>query len=284
MNRFLSTGPLVVSLGDQSFDVTHRALVMGILNRTRDSFFAPAATFDIDDFLARAERLVADGADLLDVGGVRAGPGEEVSESEEIDRVVPAIEFLRARFDVPVSVDTWRASVAEASFAVGACVGNDISGFADPRYLGVAAAANASVVATHIRLAPRVADPDPHYDDVTTTVLEFLKDRRQRALDAGIAKERIILDAGLDLGKSAAQSLQLLRDSARFAELGPLLLSASNKTFLGVMFDLDVLSRREPSLGAAALGIAGGCRVLRVHDVKGTVRVRDALMRVMEMA
>jgi dihydropteroate synthase len=284
MRRFLRTDPLVVSLGDQSFDVTRRALVMGILNRTRDSFFAPAATFDIDDFLARAERLVADGADLLDVGGVKAGPGEEVSESEELDRVVPAIGLLRSRFDVPVSVDTWRASVAQASFAVGACVGNDISGFADPRYLGVAAAANASVVATHIRLAPRVADPDPHYDDVTTTVFEFLKDRRQRALDAGIAKERIILDAGLDLGKSAAQSLQLLRDSARFAELGPLLLSASNKTFLGVMFDLDVLNRREPSLGAAALGIAGGCRVLRVHDVKGTVRVRDALTRVMEMA
>jgi dihydropteroate synthase len=284
MKRFLGAGPLTLHLGTTPFDVTHRALVMGILNRTRDSFFAPAATFDVDDFLARAEQLVADGADLLDVGGVKAGPGEEVSEAEELDRVVPAIELLRASFDVPVSVDTWRARVAEASFAVGACVGNDISGFADPLYLGVAAAAHASVVATHIRLAPRVADPDPHYDDVTASVLEFLTDRRQRALDAGIPAERIILDAGLDLGKTAAQSLQLLRDSARFAELGPLLLSASNKTFLGVMFDLDVLNRREPSLAAGALGIAGGCRVLRVHDVKGTVRVRDALMRVMEMA
>ena len=95
---------------------------------------------------------------------------------------------------------------------------------------------------------------------------------------------RIILDAGLDLGKTAAQSLQLLRDSAELAALGPLLLSASNKTFLGVMFDLDVLSRREPSLAATALGIASGCRVLRVHDVKGTVRVRDALERVMDVA
>jgi dihydropteroate synthase len=284
MKRFLSVGPLTVRLGTTPFDITHRALVMGILNRTRDSFFAPAATFDIDDFLVRAEQLVADGADFLDVGGVKAGPGEEVSEAEELDRVVPAIELLRERFDVPVSVDTWRARVAEASFAVGACVGNDISGFADPLYLGVAAAARASVVATHIRLAPRVADPDPHYDDVTTSVLDFLTDRRRRALEAGIPAECIILDAGLDLGKTAAQSLQLLRDSARFAALGPLLLSASNKTFLGVMFDLDVLSRREPSLAAAALGVAGGCRVLRVHDVKGTVRVRDALMRVMQVA
>jgi len=284
MRRFVPERPVSLSLGPTSYDVTRRALVMGILNRTRDSFFAPAATFELDSFLSRADQLVSEGADLLDVGGVKAGPGEEVSEAEELDRVVPAIELLRARFDVPVSVDTWRASVARASFAAGACVGNDISGFADPDYLSVAAAARASVVATHIRLQPRVADPDPRYDDVTATVVDFLRGRRQRALDAGVASERIILDAGLDLGKTASQSLQLLRDSAQLATLGPLLLSASNKTFLGVMFDLDVLERREPSLGAAALGIAAGCRVLRVHDVRGTVRVRDALERVLEMA
>ncbi|HEY5302917.1 MAG TPA: dihydropteroate synthase [Acidimicrobiales bacterium] len=280
----MSPGPLSLSLGSTSYDVTHRALVMGILNRTRDSFFSPAATFDIDEFLSRADQLVAEGADLLDVGGVKAGPGDEVSEGEELDRVVPAIELLRQRFEVPVSVDTWRASVAEASFSVGACVGNDISGFADPKYLSVAAAARASVVATHIRLRPRVADPDPHYDDVTKTVSEFLIDRRQQALEAGVAPERIILDAGLDLGKTAAQSLQLLRDSDQLAALGPLLLSASNKTFLGVMFDLDVLTRREASLSATALGVVAGCRVLRVHDVQGTVRVRDALARVMDVA
>ncbi len=284
MNRFLGTAPITLALGSTPYDVTHRALVMGILNRTRDSFFAPAATFDIDNFLLRAEQLVREGADLLDVGGVKAGPGDEVSEAEELDRVVPAIELLRQRFDVPVSVDTWRASVARESFTAGACVGNDISGFADPNYLEVAAHAGASVVATHIRLRPRVADPAPHYDDVTASVLDFLIDRRLRALEAGIAPERIILDAGLDLGKTAGQSLQLLRDSARIAELGPLLLSASNKTFLGVMFDLDVLNRREASLAAAALGIVAGCRVLRVHDVRGTVRVRDTLQRVLEVA
>ena len=284
MRRFVPVVPVTLSLGPTSYDVTRRALVMGILNRTRDSFFAPAATFDLDNFLTRAEQLVSEGADLLDVGGVKAGPGDEVGEAEELDRVVPAIELLRQRFDVPVSVDTWRASVARASFAAGACVGNDISGFADPEYLGVAAAAQASVVATHIRLRPRVADPDPRYDDVTATVVAFLSDRRQRALDAGVASERIILDAGLDLGKTAAQSLQLLRDSAQLAALGPLLLSASNKTFLGVMFDLDVMDRREASLAATALGVAAGCRVLRVHDVRATVRVRDALERVMEMA
>jgi dihydropteroate synthase len=130
-----------------------------------------------------------------------------------------------------------------------------------------------------------VADPNPEYDDVTATVREFLEERRRWALEADVPLERIIIDAGLDLGKTAGQSLQLLRDSAELASLGsPLLLSASNKTFLGVMFDLVVTERREPSLAAMALGIAGGCRIVRVHDVAGSVRVRDAIARVSEMA
>ena len=275
---------LNLALGARHYDVTTSALVMGILNRTHDSFYEPAATYDLDELFARAERLVAEGADLLDVGGVKAGPGHEVSVSEETERVVPVVAELARRFDVPISVDTWSASVAKAAYAEGACVGNDISGFADPEYLKVAAAAGATVVATHIRLRPRVPDPDPHYDDVTATVSAFLVDRRQRALDAGVAPDRIVLDAGLDLGKTAAQSLQLLRDSDRLAGLGaPLLLSASNKTFLGVMFDLPVTERREPSLAATALGIAAGCRIVRVHDVEGAVRVRDTIARLLEV-
>lgn len=274
--------PVSLRLGARTYDLTHRALVMGILNRTADSFFPPAATADLDALLARAERLVEDGADILDVGGVKAGPGDPVSEDEEIERVVPAVRALAARFDVPLSVDTWRSAVAHACFTEGAVLGNDISGFADPNYLAVAAAAGASVVATHIRLAPRVADPTPHYDDVTATVTTFLLERRARALASGIGVDQVVLDAGLDLGKTAAHSVQLLRDSARLAGLGsPLLLSASNKTFLGVMFGLEVTERRDASAAAAALGIGAGCRVLRVHDVSGTVRVRDTLAAVM---
>jgi dihydropteroate synthase len=256
---------------------------MGILNRTKDSFYAPAATYDLDEFYRRAEQLVADGADLLDVGGVKAGPGDEVSEQEELDRVVPVIGELAERFDLPLSVDTWRASVAKASFDAGACVGNDISGFADPEYLSIAATAKATVVATHIRLRPREADPNPHYDDVTTTVAAFLLERRRWARDAGLRDDQIILDAGLDLGKTAAQSLELLRASDHLAALGsPLLLSASNKTFLGVLFELGVTQRREASIAATALGVTLGCRIVRVHDVAGTVRVRDVLARLAE--
>jgi len=275
----------VLSLGERRLDVATRALVMGVLNRTKDSFFAPAATYDLDEFYRRAEQLVAEGADVLDVGGVKAGPGDDVSEAEELDRVVPVIAELKTRFDVPLSVDTWRASVAAASFDVGACIGNDISGFADDAYLAVAAKAKATVVATHIRLRPRVADPTPHYDDVTESVKTFLLDRRQRAYDAGLTHEQIVLDAGLDLGKTAAQSLELLRRSSDLAALGsPLLLSASNKTFLGVLLNLEVTDRRDASLAAAALGITQGCRILRVHDVVGTVRVRDTLERLLDVA
>ena len=202
------------------------------------------------------------------MGGVKAGPGPEVDEPEELDRVIPALEALRARFDTPLSVDTWRASVAKEAYAVGAVVGNDISGFADPEYLAVAAAAGATVVATHIRLGPRIPDPDPVYDDVVEAVRSYLLDRATRATTAGLPPDRIVLDAGLDLGKTAQQSLTLLRASDRLADLGyPLLLSASNKTFLGVVLGLEIGERREASLAATALGAALGCRIVRVHDV-----------------
>ncbi len=257
-----------LALGRRTYDVTHRALVMGILNRTPDSFYDQGATFALDAFFRRADQLVAEGADLLDVGGVKAGPGPEVTEAEELDRVVPAIEALAARFDVPLSVDTWRAPVARAAYRAGAVVGNDISGFADPDYLDVAAAAGASVVATHIRLAPRVRDPEPHYDDVVADVRDFLAERAGWARAAGIAPEQVILDAGLDLGKTAEQSLTLLRASGRLAGLGyPLLLSASNKTFLGKILDLGIDERWAASMAATALGAALGCRIMRVHDV-----------------
>jgi dihydropteroate synthase len=247
---------------------------MGILNRTPDSFYDRGATWDFDAFLRRADRLVLDGADLLDVGGVKAGPGPEVGETEELDRVVPALEALRARFDTALSVDTWRASVLDAACTAGAVVGNDISGFADPDYLTVAAKHDVTVVATHIRLRPRVPDPDPHYDDLVHDVTSFLCERAAHAEAAGLAPEQIVLDAGLDLGKTPFQSAVLLRESAQHATLGyPLLLSASNKRFIGELLGRDVDDRRSESLAAVAYGAMQGCRIVRVHDVAGTVRV-----------
>jgi dihydropteroate synthase len=272
-----------LTLGSRTYDLTNRSLVMAVLNRTPDSFFDGGAHFSLDALCRRAEEVVGEGADILDVGGVKAGPGTAVGLQEELDRVLPGVEALHARFDLPVSVDTWRAAVAEAAYRAGAVVGNDISGFADPDYLAVSAVAGASVVATHIRLGPRVPDPEPYYDDVVGTVWSFLADRARQAEAAGIPRDRIVVDAGLDLGKTASQSLVLLRESGRLAELGyPLLLSASNKAFLGRILALEIPERREASLAAAAIGISGGCRIVRAHDVRGTRRVRDVLAAVLE--
>ncbi len=268
-----------LALGTTEYDVTHRALVMGILNRTPDSFYDRGTYFGFDAFLRKADEHVADGADFLDVGGVKAGPGDEVTEAEELDRVIPAVEALGARFDVPLSVDTWRASVLKEAAAAGASVGNDISGFADPDYLAVAAEAGCSVVATHIRLRPRVADPNPEYPEgVVPAVVQFLADRAQRARDAGIPSERIMVDAGLDLGKTEPQSLELLRHSDALVGLGyPVFLSASNKRVLGAVLGLEVDERRLASVIAHAFGIGLGCRVLRAHDVRGSRRTADIM-------
>jgi dihydropteroate synthase len=261
-------------LGDRSIAVSRRVVVMGILNRTPDSFYDRGATWDFDAFVRRAEQLAADGADLLDIGGVKAGPGPEVDEAEELDRVVPAVVALKERLDVPLSVDTWRASVLDAACGAGAVVGNDISGFDDPDYLRVAAKHEATVVATHIRLRPRVPDPDPQYDDLVADVTAFLRERAERAEAVGLRPEQIVLDAGLDLGKSPAQSAVLLRESAQHASLGfPLLLSTSNKRFIGELLGPDIDDRRAESLAAVAYGAMHGCRIMRVHDVQGTTRV-----------
>jgi len=257
--------------------------VMGILNRTPDSFYDQGRYYAFDGFLTKAEQLVAEGADFLDVGGVKAGPGPEVTAEEELERVIPALEALRARFDLPLSVDTWRASVLREALAAGAVVGNDISGFADPGYLTTAAAAGASVVATHIRIGPRVPDPEPVYDEpVVDAVCRFLRARGEAAEAAGIPRERVMVDAGLDLGKTEPQSLELLRAHDRLAGLGwPLFLSASNKRFLGDLVGTTVDDRRDASHAAHALGIALGCRVLRAHDVRGARRTADVMAAIL---
>lgn len=277
---------MMLALGPHEYDITHRALVMGILNRTPDSFFDNGQYFSFDEFLRKAEQLVDDGADFLDVGGVKAGPGPEVTPQEEINRVLPAVEALYTRFDLPISVDTFRASVLDACCAAGAVVGNDIGGFADPAYLDVAAAHSASVVACHVRLAPRVPDPNPSYPSgVSTEVVEFLTDRAAQAEAAGIPTRRIMVDAGLDLGKTEAMSAELLRRSDELVAIGyPVFLSASNKRFLGALTNTEVDDRRIASVAAHAVGIGLGCRILRAHDVRGSRRVADTMAAILEAA
>ena len=269
-----------LALGDRRYDLDERVLVMGILNRTRDSFHD--RDWVLDDVVRRAERLVADGADLLDVGARPGGVGvREVSVGEETDLVAETTAALRARFDVPLSVDTTRAAVAGAAFGAGAVVGNDMSGFRDPDYLRTAADAGATVVATHIRLPPGVPDPDPHYDDLVGDVAAALRELAGRAAGCGLGTDRVVLDPGLDLGKTWRQSLRLLAAMDRFAALGyPLLLGASHKIFLGRLLGLDTPERDAASVAAAAVGVLRGCSVLRVHDARGARHAADLVVAV----
>jgi dihydropteroate synthase len=270
-------GPPLLDVGGRRFDLSRRAVVMGILNRTTDSFYNGGAYFRLDDLLRRAEQLVADGADLLDIGARAAGIGTRtVSVAEETDLVTSTIQALRDRLQVPLSVDTWRAPVAAAAFEAGAVLGNDMSGFHDPDFLPAAVAAGATVVATHTRLPPGVPDPEPVYGDVVADVAAALRRLVGRAEAAGIPARRIVVDPGLDLGKTWQQSLRLLAHFEVFAGLGyPLLLAASNKIFLGRLLNLDRHERQAATVAACALGVARGARVVRVHDARGTRHAVD---------
>src|SRR3954465_11421956 len=179
---------MFLQLGNRRFDVTDRPVVIGILNRTKDSFFDRGAYYDLDRLLARAEQLVADGADVLEVGARPGGVGvADVPPDQERDLAAGTLAALRSRFDVPLAVDTTRAVVAAAAFAEGAVLGNDMSGFTDPGYLLAAAAGGAAVVATPIRRPPGEPDPDPVYADLLGEVADRLAALTARAGDAGIS-------------------------------------------------------------------------------------------------
>ncbi|MDP5181835.1 dihydropteroate synthase [Blastococcus sp. BMG 814] len=259
-----------LQLGARRVDLAERPLVVGILNRTRDSFHDGDAYFALDRLLARAEQLVADGADVLEVGARPGGVGvAEVSADEECHLAAGTVAALRSRFDLPLAVDTTRAAVAAAAFAEGAVLGNDMSGFRDPGYLPAAASAGAAVIATHIRRPPGVPDPDPDYADLLGEVCGRLTELVKAAEAAGIGRDRIVLDPGIDLGKSWQQSLRLLARLDEVAALGlPVLVAVSNKIFLRRALELGDAPLDVATSAACALGAACGGHVVRVHDAR----------------
>lgn len=251
-----------------------RVRIMGILNRTPDSFYDHGRYLSLNNAVARAEEMLAEGADIIDVGGEKAGPGEPVSADEEIRRVVPVIEALRHRHDVPISVDTFKPEVARRAVEAGADIINSIGGFADPEMRRVAVETGAGAVVMHIRREPRVADPDPVYADVVEDVRSFLVQRVEQCLADGIRPDRIIVDPGPGFGKTADQDIVILRRLDAFTELPyPVLLAVSRKRFIGEVLGLGTEDRLEGSLAVAAWGTLHGVRIVRTHDVKATGRV-----------
>jgi dihydropteroate synthase len=266
-------GP-VLDLPRARLELGRRTAVMGIVNRTPDSFYDRGATYAFDTALAHARRLVAEGADLVDVGGVKGGPGAEVTVAAELDRVVPFVQALRAAEpDVLISVDTFRAPVADAALEAGADVVNDVTGLHDPEVLDVVVARQAGYVAMHHGGRPRTRPFRRTYvPDVTTAVVDHCRQLTDRALAAGVPRGRLLVDPGHDFQKTTAHSLELTRRLPELAALGfGVLVALSNKDFIGESLDAPLDRRVDGSLAAAVFSIQRGAHVLRVHEVQRTV-------------
>ena len=266
----------------------NRVAVMAIVNRTPDSFYDNGATFALDKAVAAALAAAADGADLVDIGGVPFGRGPAVSLQEEIDRVVPVVEAIHAESDIVISVDTFSAEVARLSIAAGAGVINDTSGLWDDQMAGVVAATDATLVLTHSLAPPRSEPPRPQYNDVVLEVVEFLRDRVGRAVEAGITLDRLVVDPGHDLNKNTLHSIEITRRLEEIVAIGlPTLVAVSRKDFVGETLDAAKQDRLEGSLAAAVVCVMKGARIVRMHDVRASVaamRMTEALLGLREPA
>lgn len=250
------------------------ARVVGILNTTPDSFSDGGRYQTVDAAVARASQLEGEGADIIDIGGEKAGPGVAVTVQEELRRVIPVVEAVRREVSVPLSVDTLKPEVALAAVEAGVDIINSISGFDDRELRRVARDTGAAIVIMHIQGRPRVANPNPEYRDVTAEVRGFLEERVATCIREGIPAERIIIDPGPDFGKTTSQNVTLMRELRHLTELPyPVMLAVSRKRFIGEILGTAVDDRLEGSLALIAWGILQGVKLLRVHDVRASKRV-----------
>lgn len=259
---------------------TDRALVMAIVNRTPDSFYDRGATFEDAPAMAAVRRAVDEGADLVDIGGVKAGPGSTVDTAEEIRRVVPFVAAIRAEHpDLLISVDTWRSEVARSAVAAGADLVNDTWAGADPELVPVAAELGVGIVCSHTGGAiPRTRPHRVRYADVVAEVTETVVSAAERARAAGVAEDAILIDPTHDFGKNTYHGLELLRAVDVLVNTGwPVLMALSNKDFIGETLGVGLSERLEGTLAATAWSAAAGARVFRVHEVAATRRVVDMI-------
>jgi len=265
----------VLRLGRREFADTD-LLVMAIVNRTRDSFYDNGATWQEEKALDRVRQVVAEGADIIDVGGVKAGPGEDVDAAEEIRRTAGFVAKVRAEFaDVVISVDTWRAEVGRQVCQAGADLLNDAWGGHDPGLAEVAAENDAALVCAHTGgLAPRTPPHRMGYDDVVRAAIADTVALAERAVSVGVRRDSILIDPAHDFGKDSWHSLEITRRLDEMVATGwPVLVSLSRKDFVGEALDLPVGERLNGTLAATAVSAWHGAQVYRAHDVAATVRV-----------
>lgn len=284
--------PYTLTWGNHSLEIGRRTLVMGILNTTPDSF-SDGGKFELfTDAITHARRMIADGADLIDIGGESTRPfSDPVREDVEIERTVPVIRQLVQETGIPISIDTNKAAVAEAALAAGASVINDISALRnDPKMAPLAAKSGSPVILMHMQGTPKTMQAEPTYDDVTTEVIEFLKSAAAAAQKQGIPPTKIFIDPGIGFGKTTAHNLTLIKHLSRFQKLGlPVVIGTSRKAFIRKTLAGDSGEALLPHMPIVETGsratvvasILGGAHIVRVHDVAGAVavaKITDAIV------
>jgi len=249
---------------------------MGVINCTPDSFFSGSRNETVNKAVESALKMIADGADILDLGGESSRPGAEyVQAQEEIDRVVPVVKAIRRHSDIPLSIDTRKAPVAEACFDAGADILNDISALEDDhRLIPLLKEGEWPVILMHKKGTPTTMQSGPYYEDPVGEIMDYLEARASFAVSQGIAKTRIALDPGIGFGKRLQDNLAILRSVERFKSLGyPLLIGASRKSFIGTILENKPEERLYGTLGAHGWAACHGADILRVHDVRATVEM-----------
>jgi dihydropteroate synthase len=269
-------------IAGRPIDVSQRGMIMGVLNVTPDSFSDGGEFFSIDRAIARGLQIAAEGAQIVDVGGESTRPGSEpVSHEEELHRVIPVVEKLRDKIDIPISIDTSKSKVAEAALAAGACIVNDVTGGrGDEEMMPLIAKQKAAFIIMHMQGEPRTMQIAPRYVEVLSDVADFFRQQYARALEWGVDPMAIAFDPGIGFGKTPDHNLQLLANLDRLrVENRPLVVGVSRKSFLGKLIgNPDMRARLTPSIALTSLLRSRGAEVFRVHDVRENV---DAL-RVVE--
>ena len=257
-----------MTIGNRDFDLKNHFYIMGILNVTPDSFSDGGRYNDMDKAFFQIERMLEEGMDILDIGGESTRPNHtQISETEEIARVCPVIEAVKTRFDIPISLDTYKSSVAEAGIAAGVDLINDIWGLKwDGTMADVIAKADIPCCLMHNR-------KENHYENLMKDVISDLQESVDLALQAGISKDNIILDPGIGFAKDLGENLSVMKHLSELNALGyPILLGTSRKSMIGLTLDLPVEEREEGTLATSVLGLMAGCSIFRVHDVKTNLR------------
>ncbi len=271
---------MTFDFGSRIYDFKKRTYVMGVLNITPDSFSDGGKYIDnkksevnISKVVEDALKMENDGADFIDIGGESTRPGsDDISISEELERVLPVISQLKKKISLPLSIDTYKSEVAEEALKAGASIVNDISGFRfDARIAEVTAKYNASCILMHIKGTPKNMQVNPEYENVTEEVFDYLKESVEIAKGSGI--KQVIIDVGIGFGKTLEHNLELLRSLKRFRDLGcPILLGVSRKSFINKIYSSSVNERLEGTIAANTIGIISGANIIRVHDVLENVR------------